>query len=659
MATSQNKMEVAVFSALGTDVLLFRRMTGSECLSGLSEYELEMLSETADLHIDKVLGTLLTVSVVQPLGGTRYFNGYVTRFSTDGRLGRLYRYRATIRPWLWFLTRAADCRVFQEMNVIDIIKSVFGEYGFADVDTASLGSHPVLPYCVQYRETDFNFVSRLMERAGIYYFFRSAMGAHTMVLTDTFSAHHTIPGYESIPYTVPNKAGVQLGEAIHSWSLGGEIQSGSYSLKSYDFEKPATSSSSGLLVNSALQREHSQAALAIYDYSSTFIDRTEGEAYARARIEALHTRYQVVHATTTARGIYPGCLFALAAHPRADQNASYLMMSAHYVLTSAGYESESVGTDPAVVLKPEPVLQCEFSALHKSQTFRPDLNAFKPVVQGPQTAMVVGKAGEEIWTDKYGRIKVQFHWDRLGKEDEKSSCWVRVAQGWAGKRWGSLFIPRIGSEVIVSFLEGDPDQPLVTGSVYNAVNMPPYPLPDNATRSVLKTNSSKGGDGSNELRFEDKKGSEQIYMHAEKDLDVRVENDVKTLIGKDRHLKVKGDTFSEVCGALHLKIDGNRNEKIGGDASLDAASDIFYKAGMIFAVDAGKEIHLKAGGNLVIEAGTSITLKAGGGSIVIGPTSVAVTGNPVLLNSGGSPGSGSGAKPVAPKQPKEADDGKK
>ena len=236
---------------------------------------------------------------------------------------------------------------------------------------------------------------------------------------------------------------------------------------------------------------------------------------------------------------------------------------------------------------------------------------------------------------------------------------MRVAQGWAGKRWGSLFTPRVGSEVIVSFLDGDPDQPLVTGSVYNAVNMPPYALPDNATRSVLKTNSSKGGGGSNELRFEDKKGSEQIYLHAEKDLDVRVENDVKTLIGKDRHLLVKGDAYAEVSGARHEKTAGDQNEKAGGAVSLEAGSNIFYKAGVAFAVDAGKEIHLKAGMDLVIEAGASITLKAGGASIVIGPASVSVTGNPVLLNSGGSPGNGGGAKPVAPTAPKEADDGKK
>ena len=657
MAISQKNREVAVTSALGSDVLLFRRMTGSECLSGLSEYELDMVSEKGDLQIDQVLGTLLTVSVLQPGGGTRYFNGYVTRFSTDGRLGRLYRYRATVRPWLWFLTRAADCRVFQEMSVVDIVKSVFGEYGFADVDTASLGSHAVLPYCVQYRETDFNFVSRLMEHAGIYYFFRSALGSHTMVLTDSYAAHQAIPGYETIPFNAADKSAIQTSEAIHNWSLGGEIQSGSYALKSFDFEIPATSSSTSLLVNSSLKREHQQAGLAVFDYASNFIDRTEGEGYARSRIEALHTRYQVGKASTTARGIYPGCLFDLAGHPRADQNASYLMVSAHYVVTAAEYESVSV--PGALAPEPEPVLQCTFSALHKSQTFRPDQCAVKPTVQGPQTAMVVGKAGEEIWTDKYGRIKVQFHWDRQGKEDEKSSCWVRVAQGWAGKRWGSLFTPRVGSEVIVSFLDGDPDQPLVTGSVYNAVNMPPYALPENATRSVLKTNSSKGGGGANELRFEDKKGSEQIYMHAEMDLDVRVKNDIKSWIGKDSHALVKGDAYSEVSGALHVKIGAAHNVKVGADVSLDAASDIFYKAGAAFAVDAGKEIHLKAGMNLVIEAGSSITLKAGGGSIVIGPTSVAVTGNPVLLNSGGKPGSGGGSKPVAPKPPKEADDGKK
>jgi type VI secretion system secreted protein VgrG len=395
----------------------------------------------------------------------------------------------------------------------------------------------------------------------------------------------------------------------------------------------------------------------MFDYPGNYTERAAGEAYARTRLDARHTGYQRVQAATRARGLFPGSLFKLTEHPRSDQNRDYLIVGAQYALSSDTYEP----TRPA---EPEPVLTCAFTAISKQTEYRPPGVAHKPVVQGPQTAIVVGKAGEEIWTDKYGRIKVQFHWDRVGGEDEMSSCWVRVAQGWAGKRWGAMFLPRIGQEVIVSFLEGDPDRPLVTGSVYNADNMPPYPLPAQATRSTIKSNSSIGGGGYNELRFEDKKGSEQFYVHAERDLEQRVRRDALAWMGRDRHAMVVKDSFEQVGGDLHLKVGGDRNEEAGGSATQSAAMNMVVKGGMKSAVYAGQTVHIKAGMNVVIEAGANITLKAGAAFLSIGPAVIVGSTIPLPLPQASTAVNAAvlaATVPptVPPTAPQEADDGKK
>jgi type VI secretion system secreted protein VgrG len=279
----------------------------------------------------------------------------------------------------------------------------------------------------------------------------------------------------------------------------------------------------------------------------------------------------------------------------------------------------------------------------------------KPIVHGSQTAVVVGPAGEEIFTDKYGRVKVQFYWDREGQVDDASSCWVRVSQSWAGNKWGAVFLPRIGMEVIVHFLEGDPDQPIITGCVYNPAAMPPYTLPDEKTKSTIKTDSSKGSGGFNEIRFEDKKGSEQLFFHAEKNQDIRVKNDTLTFIGHDAHLIVENEQFEMVKKDKHLKVTGDRNEQVDGSISVKSAVDIDTKAGTKFAVDAGTEIHLKSGTTLTLETSASLTLKVGGNFININSGGIFISGTMVMINSGGAAGSGSGSNPDPPKQAKEAD----
>lgn len=652
MPVTQDNRSVSISSKLGPNVLLFQRMVGSEQLGRLSEYQVDLLSEKSDIKIDDVLGKPVSVKLGLPDAGEREFNGIVTRFSLTGRHGRYASYQATVRPWLWFLTRTADCCIFQEKTAVDIVKAIFEKYSIADFDFGSLSAtYPVLPYCVQYRESDFDFVSRLLERFGIYYFFKHAGGRHTLVLADSYSAHTVIPGYEVLTIGPDDDKAMLQGEVTYRWLTGGRILSDEYSLTAFDFEKP----SGNLLVKSKVARKHDEIGHEIFDFPGLYVERKEGETAAQIAVESIQSGYERVAASSTARGVVPGGLFKLAEHARADQNREYLVVSAKYTVVSEDFEPEKA-TKPE---KPEPFFDCQFTAMGKEHTYRSERVTPRPIVNGPQTAIVVGKAGEEIWTDKYGRIKVQFHWDRVGKDDESSSCWVRVSQAWAGKRWGQIFIPRIGQEVVVSFLEGDPDQPLVTGSVYNADTMPPYKLPDQASRSTLKSNATKGGGGFNELRFEDKKGSEQVFIHAEKNQDVFIKNDLLEWIGNNRHEMVIKDRMEKVGGDKHATVEGNLNEKVTSTVSIDAGKDIQIKAGAKYALEAGTDIHIKAGKNLVLEAGTNITLKVGGSFVVISSSDVAISGPQIKLNSGGSAGSGAGASPTAPVAPEKADDGSK
>ena len=616
MPAIQANREVSVKTALADDVLLFASMSGSEQLGRLSEFRVRLLSTDSDLKIADVLGKPLGVVLTTGEDGdVRYFNGIVTRFFSTGWNGEFASYEAIVHPWLWLLTRASNCRIFQDLSVPDIVKQVCDAYGGAVALSANSlsGEYAAVPYCVQYRETDFDFVCRLLEGAGIYFYFTHDADKHTMVLADSYSAHQPIAGYDGLKFARSTRRGAQVEETVSAWSAGGEIQSTKYVLNDFDFEKAATSSSGGLVATASIAAGFEQAAYEMFDYPGNYILAADGNALARARIESLHGQCEQISASTNARGLYPGGLFTLAEHPREDQNRDYLVTAASYDITGNDYASGGGSFE----------FQCRLSATGKEYAYRPLRVIAKPIVQGPQTAMVVGKAGEEIWTDKYGRIKVQFHWDRLGKNDENSSCWVRVAQGWAGKGWGAMSLPRIGMEVIVSFLEGDPDRPLVTGCVYNSDAMPPYPLPAEQTKSTVKSNSSKGGEGFNELRFEDKKGSEEVFMHAERDFNRVVKNNDTLKVGfevadkGDQTIGIKNDQTVEIGNDQKLTvthdqletIDNNQTVKIKVDQKLDVGGN------QEVAIDGSQKV--KVGTTIVIEAGTSIELKVGGSSIKI------------------------------------------
>ncbi|WP_332876507.1 type VI secretion system Vgr family protein [Massilia sp. S19_KUP03_FR1] len=587
MAATQDNRNIRVKSALGADTLLLHRMAGRDGLSELGAYQLDLLSEQADLAIDAVLGQALSLMLDVAPGVVRELNGIVTRFVVRGRAGRAGRYtsyQATVRPWLWLLTQSRDCRIFQDQDAVAIIKTIFEKYALADYDLGQLSSTPpVLPYCVQYRESDFAFVSRLMERFGIYWYFRHAGGRHTLVLADSAAAHSPISGSAGLHFASDGDPRARSRETVYQWQAGGEILADAVTLQAFNFETPAVD----LTAKSTQARGYDGNAreLELYDYPGAYLVRGAGEAEAKTRVESAGAGQHDVTGAATAAALAPGSTFELLDHPRSDQNVDMLVVSASYQIYSDRFEAEpGLGpVDKDAIILP---FDCQFRAVAKAATYRAARATGAPIMHGPQTAIVVGKSGEEIWTDKYGRVRIKFHWDRIGDGDSDAdacSCWVRVAQAWAGKRFGQLLIPRIGQEVVVSFLEGDPDQPLVTGAVYNAQNMPPVSLPDDATQSTFKTNSSKGGGGFNELRFEDKKGSEEVFVQAEKDY---------------RRIVKNNDT---------LKVGFEKAD--AGDQTIDIKNNQ--------TVDVGAAQAIKAGTTIVIEAGTSIELKVGGSSIKI------------------------------------------
>jgi type VI secretion system secreted protein VgrG len=558
---------MAITTPLPADsALLFHGMHAREVLSQVPEFQLDLLSTNGEIALDDILGKNVTVTLKLADDSERYFNGFVSRFSQGRMLGRYYRYFATVRPWLWFLSRTADCRIFQEMTVPDIVKQVLEEEPTHDYKFELTGSYRTWTYCVQYRETDLNFVSRLLEHEGIYYYYKYADGKNTLVLTDSYSGHEASPGADTLPFIDPDRLARPDIEHVSAWDFGREVQPGIYVHTDYDFERPSTN----LRTQKTVTRGYGPSQYEVYDYPGHYVQKPDGEQYSAVRIDEYAAQFEVAHAATNARGLRTGSLFTLEGHPRGDQNREYLVVAASTDLEFSDYE--------AMPERGGAVYRCSFTAISSKQQFRPPRVTPKPAVQGPQTALVVGPAGEEIFTDKYGRVKVQFFWDRLGKKDANSSCFIRVSQPWAGKAWGAIALPRMGQEVVVDFLEGDPDQPIITGRVYNAEQMPPYGLPANKTQSGVKSRSSLDGTPANfnEIRFEDKKGSEQLTIHAEKDQDIGVENDESHWVGHDRTktidhdetTHVKHDRTETVDNDEKITIHGNRTETVDKNETI-------------------------------------------------------------------------------------------
>lgn len=514
----------------------FRSLRGREALSALYEFELEVLCPSYNLDIKQTLGTALNLSIELAKGAPRRLGGKVTGMELVGResgTSRDYLYRLTVRPWLWFLSCTSDCKIFQKKTVVEILDEVFSDYDYP-LEKRLKSSYRQWEYCVQYQETDFNFVSRLMEQEGIYYFFRHDEAGETLVLTDDISAHQAIPGNAELPYLPPDRL-VNGGEiGVSSWQAGEEIRPGSYMVGDYDFSKPKADMRQ---LQSNPQR-HANDQYEMYDWMGGFIDQADAENYSRIRLEEAQCLRERTRAQSQMATLEPGFTFTLSGHPRVSENRAYLIVSADYDFREGGYASgsEQARYDTRFVVQPD------------SLPYRAPRRTPLPFTHGPQTAVVVGPQGEEIWTDLYGRVKVQFHWDRYGQKNENSSCWVRVSSHWAGSNFGGLQIPRIGQEVVVDFINGLPDRPLIVGRVYNADQMPPFALPDSRTQSGIVTRSFEQGsvENANILRFDDKRGAEQILLHAERDLDTSVERNETLTVNQNRAKLVAGSESNTV-----------------------------------------------------------------------------------------------------------------
>ena len=583
--TQENRL-IAIDTPLGPNVLLLRGFTGHEAISRLFSFELDLLSADPEIKFENIIGQKVTIRVRLGKEKERFFHGVISRFMQTGSDVGLANYRATMVPALWLLTRTADCRIFQSKKVPDIIQEIFKENGVTDIKTVLKASYEPRDYCVQYRETDFNFVSRLMEQCGMFYFFEHEEKKHTVVLSDDLSAHQPCPEQSKVSWN-PHGSDNLDEDVITSLQWEETFRFGKYAVTDYNFETPSTSLRAEVKTQIEVGGNNKYE---IYDYPGEYGKKAEGEGIAKIRMQEEEAQYKVVSGSGSARVFTTGYKFTLQDYVRKDVNGDYVLTQVQHV-ASVG----STYTTGAAGGGNESDYSNSFICIPAKRPFRPPQVTPKPMVQGPQTAVVVGKSGEEIWTDKYGRVKVQFHWDRYGKMNESSSCWTRVSQNWAGKNWGAMFIPRIGQEVIVEFLEGDADQPIITGRVYNAEQTVPYALPANQTQSGIKSNSSKGGGGSNEWRFEDKKGSEEIYLHGQKDWNILIENDKGQTIGHDETLEVKH----------------NRTKKVGVDQSEDIGSNkkIHVGATHTETIDSDKTMTIGGNHTETISGNETITVK--------------------------------------------------
>lgn len=584
---TQDNRFISVKSPLGKDELLLTSFEGAEYLSDLFEFHVEVLSKNHVVKPEQLIGKTVTLNIHNDQ--KRTFNGYVSRFTYgEVKSDNLRRYYLTVVPWLWFLSKTNNHRIFQNKTTKEIVSQVFKDLGFNDFDFKATGNSAKREYCVQHNESDLNFVSRLLEEEGIAYFFTQSGEKHTLVLVDQKNSYEVCKETD-LEYSKGNQPNTQ----VTRWEHVYEFRKGKWSLNDYDYAKPTksqlqTASSTSKFAN-AKNYEH-------YEYNP-YHDFAGIKDLSKKRIEAEESPLNIVEASSDCSSFYAGGKFKLAKHAIADEQGNYIITAIrHRAYDSsylAGHESQSEYSN-------------DFACIPDSVHFRPPLIHQKPLMSGPQSAVVVGKSGEEIFVDKEGRIKVQFHWDREGKKDENATCYIRVMQPWAGAGWGTSFIPRIGMEVVVNFFDGDPDRPIITGAVYNGDNKPPF---KNKTQSGIKTNSSKGGGGFNELRFDDLKDSEEIFMQAQKDYNRLVKNDETAEVQNKQTQTIKSDRSITVT-------DGDETIKISsGDRKLTVKKTN--------SLDADK---------IQITGKTSIELKVGGSSIKMDASGIKIKGTKVSIN---------------------------
>lgn len=640
---TQDHRTLTLTTPLGPDKLLLAGFSGTESVSELFHFDLEMWSEDSGITPESLVGKAVGFQVALSDGSFRFFHGMINRFSAGAVRDELRFYRAEVVPHLWFLTRTTDCRIFQSKTAVEIIETVLKEYGLTDFKTAGIkGKPPKREYCVQYRETDFDFLSRLMEEEGIFYYFQHEKSKHTLILADDNSAF-VDGGQKEVEHTWSTSDQPRVSR-ITNWEHRYEFRPGKWAQTDYNFiDKPAatgktpskhllTTADTSLKLTGASKYEK-------YDFPGPYEKKPDGTTYTKTRMQEEEAGYHQVVGSGRVAPFGAGTKFKIVQHATASEN------NKTYVLTQVHHRAQEGAPYRGTVGPGEIVDDYEnrFIAIPQEVPYRPQRTTPKPGIHGSQTAVVVGPKGEEIWPDKYGRVKVQFFWDREGVRDEKSSCWVRVQQASAGKGWGTMFIPRVGQEVVISYLEGDPDRPLITGVVYNSDQMPAYALPDEKTKSYIKTNSTKEGEGYNEIRFDDLAGEEQIFMHAQKDIDVRVLNDSREHVINDRHLVVGidgddgkvGSQYEQVFQDKELNVKRNQTEHIEGnftwtvglgEAEDGGNVDLTTELNKTETIGGNNDFHLTGDQKNLIEGNVSTTIGGDRTEEVTGDASLAVVG---------------------------------
>ncbi len=661
----QENRIIEIITPLGADELLLHGFNGQEGVSQLFHFDVRMMSENRSVKLEDLVGKKATLKMFLPDGSERFINGIVSSFAQGGssmleegdKPTVFAHYNATLVPWLWMLTRTSDCRIFQEMTVPDILEKIFKDQGFSDYKIKLQGSFAKREYCVQYRETDFNFVSRLMEEEGIYYFFEHEKEKHTLMLVNSPNEFKPCPLQDMVSYkTVIGQERDE--DVVTDFTMSREVRPGQYTIRDFNFEKPSLDLTANLSGKGDQKFE-------IYDYPGEYKTKDEGERLVGIRMQEEDAPQVIIMGASTCRGFVAGYRFDLRDHFRRDFNKTYVLTSVRHTADLGESWRSSEGGGGSFTYYNS--FQC---VIHQAP-FRPQRKTSVPFVRGTQTAIVVGPAGEEIYTDKYGRVKVQFHWDREGKNDENSSCWIRVSHPWAGAGWGAISIPRIGQEVIIDFLEGDPDRPIIVGRVYNAESMPPYELPGQMVQSGIKSQTHKGS-GYNEIAMDDTVGKEEFRLHAQYDMNTVVENDQTTTVhnnrtdqidvddsetvgsnqsitigsnrtlnvganqditvGSNQTMTIGSNQTDTVGGNRDTTVGGNDTENVGGNQTITIGANQDLTVGVNASGTIGVNYTITAGAQISLTAGASISLTVGASSIVISPAGVTITAPMIKLN---------------------------
>lgn len=625
MPLSQDNRQISAHFA-EDQPLVARGIRGTEEISGLFHYELDVCAEVGErVDARQIVGNPVVVRLDQDGEKDRFIHGFVSEFRQAGWGERYVDYRAVIVPKLWFLSQTTDCRIFQKKTTRQIIDQIFEELQFDDVRWELSGDYKKHVYCVQYRESDLNFVARLLEEEGIFYFFEHAEDKHTLVLADHPAAFYALDDAEAEFPQPHHTTGNQ--DQIKDWEHRYQIQPGNFAQRHFNFETPKDNLHADQVSDLGVPMA---AALEVYDYHGRYGDKSRGKQLAEIRMQEMEAGYDTVVGSSTYRSYSPGGRFKVTRHRMPEEEGkSFAITAVETIATIVGDFTTEVRSEDAPRLE----FHNFFTAIPAEVRFRPKRETPKPIVEGPQTAIVVGPPGEEIYPDKHGRVKVQFHWDREGEHNENSSCWIRVSQVHAGGGWGGIDLPRIGEEVIVDFVEGDPDEPIITGRVYNGVNKPPYSLPDEMTRSGMKSQTHKGS-GYNEICMDDTAGKEQIRINAQYDMNTTVGNDQTLIVNNNRTtdigvndtLQVGNNSTESVGNNKDVTIGNNLTENVGNKAVINAGSSITLKCG-------ASKIHMTSGGLITI-TGTIITTAAAANASVVAPMTQ-VIGGVMLTTVGG------------------------